>query len=188
MALSGADLSKLMDTMVEKIASTLRVELCKILKLNLDESEFLLAAGAGWKKGLVGEATLETGADSQAGYTLIAGKPVVVSDFETETRFSGPNLLFEHGARSGVSVFIEGPNRPFGVLGAHSTKLREFTVDDINFLQASANVLALAIKQRHAQEAIKSSEERFRTFSEEASFEGIIIHDDGLILDVNSFI
>ncbi len=41
---------------------------------------------------------------SQAGYTLKCGAPVIVENLQTETRFSGPPLLHEHGVVSGVSV------------------------------------------------------------------------------------
>lgn len=39
--------------------------------------------------------------------------------------------------------------------------------------------------RKQAEEALQESEERFRKFADEASFEGIIIHDGEKILDVN---
>jgi hypothetical protein len=39
--------------------------------------------------------------ESQAGYTLLSEKPVVVEDLSLETRFSGPQLLVDHGVTSG---------------------------------------------------------------------------------------
>jgi PAS domain S-box-containing protein len=40
-------------------------------------------------------------------------------------------------------------------------------------------------ERKHAEQALRESEERFRKFAEEASFEGIVFHYDGKILDVN---
>ena len=39
----------------------------------------------------------QVGADeeSQAGYTLVSGGPVIVADLRTEARFSGPDLALE---------------------------------------------------------------------------------------------
>jgi len=51
-----------------------------------------------------------------------------------------------------MSVIIHGKDKPFGVLGTHTTKRRVFTKDDINFLQAVANVLAAAIERNRAYE------------------------------------
>jgi len=39
--------------------------------------------------------------------------------------------------------------------------------------------------RKQTTEALRESEERFRKFADEATFEGIIIHDEGKILDVN---
>ena len=49
-------------------------------------------ASAG-KPGLVGIANVSTGRETQAGYTLASGRPVIVEDLASETRFSGASLL-----------------------------------------------------------------------------------------------
>ena len=54
---------------------------------------------------------------------------------------------------SGMTVVIPSTEGPFGVMGAHTTSHRTFSEDDINFLQAVANVLAMAIERTEAQES-----------------------------------
>ena len=145
-ALSGAALSTLMGAVTELVARTLNVEFCKILELLPGGDVLLLRAGVGWNDGLVGHATVSAGTNSQAGYTLLCKEPVIVRDFRKEERFSAPPLLRNHGVVSGMSVII-GPNdRPFGILGAHTAKAREFSKDDVHFLQAIANVLSQVIE------------------------------------------
>lgn len=157
-ALEGLELQELMDRAVQAIAETLEVELCKVLELLPTGDKLLLRAGVGWRAGLVGQATVATGLDSQAGYTLQSQTPVVVSDLRREVRFHGPPLLFEHGVVSGLSVIIFGKDRPFGLLGAHTTRQRLFTEDDTHFLQAMAHVLATAIQRQQTEEAVRKSE------------------------------
>ena len=41
----------------------------------------------------MGNATVGTNADSQAGYTLLSKEPVVVDDLRIEMRFKGPGYL-----------------------------------------------------------------------------------------------
>ncbi len=152
-ALSGTDLSAVMDEAVALVARALDVELCKVLQLLPAGNEVLLIAGVGWKDGLVGHGRVSTGRESQAGYTLISQEPVIVEDLRTETRFSGPPLLHEHGVVSGISCIIHGRGgQPFGVLGAHTRKRRLFTRDDTNFLQGIAHVLATAIERKRGEE------------------------------------
>jgi len=161
MALGGCDLDELFNEAVKQVAQTLNVEYCKVLELLPGERELLLRAGVGWKEGFVGRATVGTGTDSQAGYTLLSDEPVIVEDLKTEKRFSGPPLLHEHKVVSGMSVIISGHDKPFGVLGAHTTRRLTFTKDDVNFLQAVANVLATTIEHKRAEEAVKAERKRF---------------------------
>jgi PAS domain S-box-containing protein len=165
-ALSGIDLDTLMREAVTGLAQTLGVEYAKVLELLPGGGALRLRAGVGWKPGYVGKATVGAGTDSQAGYTLASKEPVIVEDLRTETRFSGPPLLHDHGVVSGMSVLIQGQNGPFGVMGAHTTRRRTFTEDDVRFLQAIANVLALAIVRNRAEAILGESEERYRQLIE----------------------
>ncbi len=155
LALAQADLKVLMDEAVKVVSRTLGVEYCKVLELLPGGEELLLRAGVGWREGTVGHATVGAHLDSQAGYTLVADGPVISEDLNSETRFSGPPLLKEHGVVSGMSTVIRGYDRPYGVLGAHKTRRREFSEDDVNFLRAVANVLATAIERERSEERVR---------------------------------
>ncbi|PLZ77680.1 hypothetical protein CBP16_20810, partial [Fischerella thermalis WC217] len=80
----------------------------------------------------------------------------------TETRFNSSPFFQEQPLISSLSVVIHGKGRAFGVLGAHTTKYRTFSKDEIYFLQATANVLATAIARQQAEEALKESEQRWQ--------------------------
>lgn len=163
-ALTGIPLSNLLDQATHLVAENLAVEYCNVLELLPDGKSLLLSAGVGWQPGLVGQTIINL--TSQAGYTLRSKESVVVTDFRTESRFKEPSLLQEHGVISGMSVIISGREQPFGVLGVHTQKLRHFSQDDINFLQAIANVIASAIERSNAEADIhrlnESLEQRVR--------------------------
>ncbi len=162
-ALAGDELSSLTQEAVVLTAETLGVEYCKVLELLPEGNALLLSTGVGWKEGLVGHATVGTERGSQVGYTLLSDVPVIVEDLRTETRFNGPPLLFDHGVVSGMSVIIRGKKKPFGVMGIHTAKRRAFTQDDVNFLQAVANVLGMAVENSHVEEALRNSMEEIQT-------------------------
>ena len=153
-ALAETDLQALMNEAVSLVAQTLDVEYCKIVEVLPEGDELLLRAGVGWDEGLVGRATEETGLGSQAGFTLLSEEPVILEDLREEERFSASTLLRDHGVVSGMSVIILAPDQPFGILGAHTKSRRTFTGDDINFLQAVANVLATAIERVKVEETL----------------------------------
>lgn len=156
-ALIEADLSILMDWTVTLIAKTLNIDYCQILEHLPNGKKLLLLAGFGWQKGLVGQATVSSEKESQAGYTLLCREPIIVTDLRTETRFQGSPLLQDHGVVSGMSMIIPGQNQPFGVLGVYTTEKRQFTDDDIYFLQAIANIIATAIERKRVEEALRES-------------------------------
>jgi PAS domain S-box-containing protein len=176
--LTDVGIASLEEKAVQLIADILDVPLVKVLELLPDGGTFRLRAGVGWREGLVGEATISAGLDSQAGYTLHASQPVVIGDLTThapvivddlrsESRFARPSFLLDHGVVSGISVIIyDQPDHPFGVLGAHTTWQRTFSDEEARFLQAVANVLAAAFQRRRAEEALRDSEQRFRALAD----------------------
>jgi len=148
-ALTDSDLQKFFNEVVQTVGDILDLELVKILELLPGDAELLLRAGIGWKPGLVGSATVSTGRDSQAGYTLASGRPVIVENLATETRFSGEPILHEHGVVSGITAPIAGRDgRAYGVLAVHTVRRRRFHDYEVSFAAAVANVVAGAIQRR----------------------------------------
>jgi PAS domain S-box-containing protein len=164
-ALMGADITALMDRVVTLLSRTLKIEYCKVMELLPDGKTLLLRAGTGWKEGLVGHAVVTAGTESQAGYTLLSHDPVIVKDLRTETRFDGTPLLHDHGVVSGMSVIIYGKDRPFGVLGIHTTKQRTFIEDESHFLKGTANILGMTVERKKAEEELKTSYEQLQKLS-----------------------
>lgn len=186
LALTGGDLKDLFAAAVSKVARTLGAEYCTVLELQPDGNDFRLKAGVGWqKKYLDGQATVSAGKESQAGFTLLSDEPVVVENLRKETRFRDPALLNEHRVVSGMSVIIGGRQRPYGVLGAHTSALRSFAAEDVSFLATVANVLAEAIGRKHAEEALRQSESQFRGLFESALDAVLIANEQGVYVDAN---
>lgn len=159
-ALAEHDLDALLDRTVRQVAHTLEADFAKVLELDADTGDFRLRAGVGWKPGAVGDARIPGDRGSQAGYTLHASEVVIVDLLADEERFHGPALLVDHDVHSGMSCTIQDHDGPYGVLGVHTRRRREFTPDDANFLQAIANVLSIAIGRRHTDRKLKLAETR----------------------------
>ncbi|MEX1017543.1 MAG: PAS domain S-box protein [Phycisphaeraceae bacterium] len=155
-ALAQTDVQALMDEAVQVVADTLGNDLSKVLELQPDGKTLLFKAGVGWRAGVVGKTTINATRDAQAGYTLEANQPVIVQDLAEDTRFTGTAMLHAHGAVSGMSVVITGSGgQPYGVLSTFSRVHRSFTSDDINFLQAVANILAAAIHRKATEDRLR---------------------------------
>jgi PAS domain S-box-containing protein len=151
LALSSRDVVRLFQTAVELVARELQVEFASILEAQSDGS-LVLRAGTGWSDGLGPGAVIPGSQDSLAGYTLLAGAPVVMEDCAREERFRSP-LLVKLGITSGISVVIPGEDCAFGVLAAYSRRRRAFPAEDTQFVQAVANIVANAVRRQREEEA-----------------------------------
>lgn len=166
-ALTQTDLDLFFDQVVEIITQTLEVQYCDLLELLPNQAAFWMRSGIGWQRNIVKQITFSARPDrSQAGYTLTATEPVIVPDLRLETRFHGSFLLHNHGIASGASVKIGEPDKPFGVLSVYSAEIRLFSEDEINFLAATANALALFVEHKHASSALRTSQQRYATLTE----------------------
>ncbi len=174
--LARADLRDLMDDAVNVLGDTLGLHHASITELMPGGEYLRMLAATGVKHGGLNEVMVPRPSDSLTGYTLISSEPVVVEDYRTEARFKTNPLNEYLGLISAISVIIGEQNRPFGVLSAHSTARREFTRDDINFVQAIANVVGQAVERTRAEEELQRSESHFRSLIESAT-DGITVID-----------
>ena len=154
-ALEGGSVSELIDAAVSLVAAVLDVELTELLEHAENRDSLLLRAGVGWAPGLVRQAQVPGGSSFHPGFTSGSLGHVVVEDFANERRFAATPLQRKHRIASGVSVIVGRKARPFGVLGAYATAPRSFGADEVNFLKAVANVLALALDRARSDERIR---------------------------------
>ena len=180
-ALAGAAKGDLFHTAATLLARGLDVEFSDILELKPEHRSLLLRAGEGWREGCVGRTLVTADSGALVGYALSAAGPLVVEDLAAETRFRVPPHLEEHDIVSGVCVVVQGRERPWGVLGAYSAQPREFSGPDVLFVQALAHVLATALERARVEEALRRSEEHFRSLTENASDIVTILGDDGIL-------
>jgi PAS domain S-box-containing protein len=103
-----------------------------------------------------------------------------------ETLPPGERAFFEAlGVRSIalVPVFVE--ENWWGALGlADDSPDREWETAEVDALDVAAATLAGALFRHRSEERLRESEERFRLLSDAAA-EGVLIHDNGIIVDAN---
>jgi GAF domain-containing protein len=99
--------------------------------------------------------------------------------------FAVPPRLAEHGLRSGLAVAIPGPERPAGVLAAHSRRRRVFAPDEAAFAGAVAGMLGRAIHQRRTgdeHEELLRREQAARAEAEAARRRFAFLAEAGAVL------
>jgi len=147
----------LMDEATELVVDGLDHEYAGILEYRPETDDLLARTGVGWSDDVWGS-TIGIDRDSQVGYTLLTGEPVVAEDLKTEDRFASDGLLRSIEAASGISVVIGSPDEPWGVLGVHHTEHRSYADHDVQFVQRVARILTTAIRRSEREQRLERYE------------------------------
>ena len=158
-AVSERDPDKIIKRVLEACTNTLGVKFCKVLELDRERNVLRLRSGKGWKRGRVGHSAVSADrGGSPDGLALHSRRSVVIDDFAAETRFTDRKFYEDHVIVGGVSVVIDGGDGPWGVLGAHTDRKRQWSRDDLNFVQSMAALLSTALQRRDFEERLSESE------------------------------
>jgi PAS domain S-box-containing protein len=184
-ALSGTDISELMNDAAMLTAQTLGVDRCGILELSGDV--LVLRSGFGWDDVEANSEKISP-YESFEGYVLKTGEPVAVEDVTesaTESTIESKNAHWQiclgHDVSSAAAAAMYGRERPFGVLAVYSTKPKKFTDDEIHFIQSVANVLAIAIERKRVEDELRRNEMRFHSLIRHSSDIILVIDSEGMI-------
>jgi signal transduction histidine kinase/FixJ family two-component response regulator/HAMP domain-containing protein len=150
-ALVTNDLGSLLNQATMLVAQTLETEFCSVLECDKSKNSLTLSAGVGWRDGCIGNTTPLGDASTQDGFALATGEPLVVTDLSSEMRFRPSLLLRSHEVTSSISVVISTRGVPFGLLGAHTSRHREFTGDEVHFMLSVAAALGMAVERLQSE-------------------------------------
>lgn len=156
-ALAGTDLDKLMHEAVKIVREMISADCASLLEFDERQGHFRCLAEIGWPNPETPE-SIPGSDESQSGYTLKVGIPVISVDLENETRFRVSESVRKAGAKSGLTVCIKTGEKSLGVLAVFSLRRRDFAQDEVNFIQTIANVITTAIERSHAEEEIRNAQ------------------------------
>ncbi len=159
------DLETIYRTCVATIMLTIEVEIVVIAILDAHNNKVKQAFCTGIANDDCND--VDTHEDSPTGFCLKVGKELVVSDYEGHPRVKPTGALKKAGARSGITLPLQGDLGSHGVLGIFSTNVKQYTPDEINYVKAVTNILSGAIKRIEATDKLNQSEKKYRLIFEE---------------------
>lgn len=156
-ALASRDLGATLELLVREAAAALGADFCSVVELAPDRTTFATRAEFGWPPLSSGGRALSALRDAQAAHTMRGALHVVSNDLSKETRFKaqGEGTL-DPGARSGLSAVVHGKQQAWGAVCAYTRALRPFSDHDANFLQAIANLMALAVERERVESVLRN--------------------------------
>jgi PAS domain S-box-containing protein len=174
-ALSTDDLQALLDDALRLVADVLQVELGEIAGVDPAGGRMSWRAAFGWSADeIAGAAPFPAGAASFVGYAFLIGEPVISDNVATDERFGISSLLAQRAPVSAAAVVIPGQHDPYGVLAIIAREARTFGSREIEFMQAVATMIGIAVERAAEDDRLEAARqsERARIARE--------LHDGGL--------
>lgn len=153
--LTGLELPAVYAKAMDLVAQILEVRHGMMLELLAGTSMLMVRAATGFDDAGLDKAQLNTDSTTLAGFTLTSKEPIYVPDLHDEKRFAIPPFLDQPVLVSAVLLRLGPAENTLGLLAVFSAGRREFSRDDINFLQAIANVVAAAVQRKRDDDAIR---------------------------------
>ena len=150
-------------TAVEGIKSGLDVKGCALFLVNRKTDELEVAASYGLSEQYLNKGPLS--ALKSIAASLHDG-PVAIYDVGDDPRIQYPDEAKKEGISSILSVPVITAGRVLGVLRVYTAEPWEFTLEDVNFLQALAQIAGMAIDMCRLYKGQKDSIEVLKTMRE----------------------
>ncbi len=137
------DPEKIIQETVESIKSALGIKGCALLLINQQSKDLEVAASTGLSAEYLNKGTVS--ALSSIADSLKDG-PVAVYDVSDDPRIQYPEAAKKEGIASILSVPIFVGDAAIGAIRVYTAEKWEFTLDDVNFVQALAQIAGVLIE------------------------------------------
>jgi PAS domain S-box-containing protein len=141
-ALSHFTLDELLPELLKRISETLAVDTAAVLLVSEDGDALVATSARGLEEEVERNIRIPIGSGF-AGRVAADQRPIVIDDVERGDVLNP--ILREKGVRSLVGVPLLVRSKTLGVLHVGTLRRRQFTNDDVEFLQVIADRVALAI-------------------------------------------
>jgi PAS domain S-box-containing protein len=180
LAVDTRDLQVVLRHVPEIITTALQVEVAMVWLLDNSRQEFHVASGVGLVAGEEIGTRAANRPDTQPGFVLSQGRPVVVPDYREERRFAVPQAYLAAGLVSALAVPLSDRGRVIGMLSVRSKEAKRFGDEEIRFLESLSSLLATSLQRVQTEEAL-SHAQRLESVGQ---LTGGIAHDFNNLLTV----
>ncbi|MBF0232403.1 MAG: GAF domain-containing protein [Desulfamplus sp.] len=144
----------------ESLKTALEVKGCAVFLINRKTEELEIAASYGLSDEYINKGPVS--ALKSIAASLEEG-PVAIYDTSDDPRLQYPEAAQKEGIASILSVPIVCAGNVIGALRLYTEEKWEFTLDDVNFVQAMAQITGMAIEMARQYKGMKDSIEILKT-------------------------
>ena len=144
----------------ENIKTVLDVKGCSVFLINRKTNELEVAASYGLSDEYINKGPVS--ALRSIAQSLEDG-PIAIYDVSDDPRIQYPDAAKKEGIASILSVPIVAAGKVSGALRIYTSEQWEFTLEDVNFVQAMAQILGMAMEMARQYKGLKDSIEILKT-------------------------
>jgi len=153
---SSLDVNTVLEEVVKAVVNALEVKASSIRLVDSRRKALILGAAYGLSKGYIRKGPVlikESGLDQK----VLKGERIYIKNAQTD-----PDFQYGAGARTeGIKSVIVAPliaeKKVIGVLRVYTDKVREFNNQEIQFLEAVANLSALALNNARLHQVLQTN-------------------------------
>ena len=146
---------------VEGVTSALKIKGCTLFMFSPKSEELKLAASYGLSQEYLDKGPVS--AMRSIASALQDGHPVAIYDVADDPRIQYPEAAAREGIASILSVPIIIGEKITGCLRVYTAEKWEFTLEDVNFVQAVAQVVGMALDMCRIHKGLKDSIDILKT-------------------------
>lgn len=146
--------SMVMEEIVACVADTMKVKASSLRLLDARRKRLLMGASHGLSDGYIRKGPVlikESGLDQKA----LKGKTIYLENAQTDKGFQYKDKARAEGIKSVLVVPLMVEKKAVGVLRVYSEKVRTFDEDERKFLEAIANLSAIALENARLHQALR---------------------------------
>src|SRR6266516_2352610 len=151
---SAMDLDQTLEVTTRVVAEQLHVDLCSIYFYDELQRVLTLRATNGPRPLGGMHFTLRLG-EGYSGWVADKGRPLLVQNVMTDTNFASEAQAYGSDYRGVMAlpiIFFANDERLIGVISVQASELRDFTRDEISFVEVVAGIVAIGIENGHLYE------------------------------------
>jgi signal transduction protein with GAF and PtsI domain len=140
---------------VRCVAAAMEVKACSLRVLDSKRERLLMGGSWGLSEGYVRKGPIlvkESGLDQHA----LQGKTVWLENAQTDKDFQYQGKAQAEGIRSVLVVPLMLGAKAIGVLRVYSAEIRKFDDDEVRFLEAVANLSAIALENARMHQVLRT--------------------------------
>lgn len=157
---STLNLKEVLDLIVQGVVKVMKVKGSSLSLLDKKRQQLRVFAYHGLSRNYVDKGPLDS--SKSIGEIVLSGKHAWIEDAPTDTRIQYPKEAKREGIASILSLPLLVRNKVIGSLRVYTSNRREFTEEEIKFLNGFAEQVALAIENARNYEDVKDEYEALR--------------------------